>query len=73
MNKSLGTNLIACLIVVVGLLGENNINIAGMAVGRTGARENAVMAMLLDDPVSDDVITKIKEIECVQNVKSITL
>ena len=38
------------------ILGEANINIAGMQVGRLAARGEAVMVVNIDDPMSRDLV-----------------
>jgi D-3-phosphoglycerate dehydrogenase len=42
------------------VLGEANINIASMAVGRREKRGQAAVALTLDDPVPDEVVQKIR-------------
>ncbi len=42
------------------LLGDENINIASMEVGRTGPREQAIMVVTLDERPSDAVLDKIR-------------
>ena len=37
------------------ILGDANINIAGMEVGRTRKGEDAIVALTLDDPVPEEV------------------
>ncbi len=44
---------------VAGLLGDHDINISTMSVGRKQVRQEAVMVMTLDDPVSDDLVGKL--------------
>ena len=41
------------------LLGDNGINIAMMSVGRDAPRGNAVMALSVDDPISDELLKKV--------------
>ncbi len=47
------------------LFGKNNINIAGMIVGRTGDKPGGVQLMLLlvDDPPSDDVLREMTKLD----------
>lgn len=40
---------------VASILGDNNINISTMSVGRQGPRESAVMVMTLDDPLPSKI------------------
>jgi len=51
MNKSLGTNLIACLIVVVGLLSENNIVLTVGLFALSGAITNWIAVHMLFEKV----------------------
>ena len=51
MNKSLGTNLIACLIVVVGLLSQNNIVLTVGLFALSGAVTNAIAVHMLFEKV----------------------
>lgn len=44
------------------LLGEHNVNIAGMMVGRKGVRGEAIMLLQLDDDVQDSLLVGLKEI-----------
>lgn len=51
MNKSLGTNLIACLIVVIGLLSENNIVLTVGLFALSGAITNWIAVHMLFEKV----------------------
>lgn len=53
------------------LLGDRNINIAGMQVGREKVRGKAVMALRVDDDVPQAVIKALKEIPGIRSVKLI--
>jgi D-3-phosphoglycerate dehydrogenase len=44
------------------LLGDNDINISGMALGRQAIREEALMICSLDDPISDQTLSQIKDL-----------
>ena len=55
------------------LLGNDNINIAGMNVGRDRVRGGAVMVLALDDRVSDDVLVRIREIDGISTAKAVVL
>jgi len=44
------------------LLGQHDINIAGMQVGRNTPRGNAVMVLSVDDPVPQEVMQRILEV-----------
>lgn len=54
------------------LLGDRNINIAGMQVGRESARGNAVMALSVDDSITDKVIKELQKIEGLDTCKLLT-
>ncbi len=45
------------------LLGQREVNIAGMQVGRLQVGGPAVMALMLDHPLEDDVLAEIEEFE----------
>lgn len=47
---------------ITGVLGQHDINIGEMRVGRTGIRERALMAILVDDPVQPEVLDEISKI-----------
>jgi len=55
------------------LLGNDNINIAGMNVGRDRVRGGAVMVLALDDRVGDDVLVRIREIDGISTAKAVVL
>jgi D-3-phosphoglycerate dehydrogenase len=55
------------------ILGENNINIASMQVGREKIGGRAIMLLSVDDPISEEVLEKIREIEGIEDAKFITL
>ena len=55
------------------LLGNSNINIAGMNVGRDKVRGGAVMVLALDDPISDEVLARIREIDGISVAKAVVL
>ena len=42
------------------LLGEANINIAGMYVGREAAGKRAVMVLTVDEPLDEAIVDRIK-------------
>ncbi|MGF7186514.1 D-3-phosphoglycerate dehydrogenase [Desulfitispora alkaliphila] len=62
---------------IIGLvgtyLGEDNINIAGMQVGRKELGGIAVMVLAVDEAVSEETIEKINKIEAVVDVKYVKL
>lgn len=45
------------------ILGEANINIAAMDVGRESVRGDAVMVLVLDDSVPSDILVRIRELQ----------
>jgi D-3-phosphoglycerate dehydrogenase / 2-oxoglutarate reductase len=53
------------------LLGDKNINIAGMQVGREKVRGKAVMALMVDDDVPQDVMKALKDVSGIRSVKLI--
>ncbi len=55
------------------VLGENDINIAEMQVGRKQARTHAVMAMALDERPTPEVLAAIKELEGIDDAKLVVL
>jgi len=55
------------------ILGEANINIANMAVGRREKRGQAVVALTLDDPAAPQVLQRIREAIVVDDLFAIQL
>ena len=55
------------------LLGQHNVNIAAMQVGRKIVRGDAVMVLSIDDPVPDTVLESIKAVEGIQEAHPVTL
>jgi D-3-phosphoglycerate dehydrogenase len=55
------------------LLGEANINIAGMSVGRNEKRGEAVVVLTVDDPVPEEVLATIRSAIEADEVRSIQL
>jgi D-3-phosphoglycerate dehydrogenase len=55
------------------LLGENNINIASMQVGRDRPRGDAVMILSVDEPVPEAIQAKIRQVPGMSDVQSVTL
>jgi D-3-phosphoglycerate dehydrogenase len=51
------------------LLGQHDINIGEMRVGRTGPRERALMAILVDDPVGPELFEDIAAIPDILSVR----
>lgn len=55
------------------ILGESNINIASMQVGRKEVRGTAVSVVIVDEAVSSEVLKKLKEIDGITDAKYLTL
>ena len=55
------------------LLGEHNVNIASMQVGRRIVRGDAVMVLSLDDPIPSSTLTSVKDINGIQEAHPITV
>lgn len=55
------------------LLGENKVNVAGMYVGRQGAGRQAIMVLLVDDPISDALLNDIRGIAGMEKAQRVTL
>ncbi len=55
------------------LLGDNDINISGMALGRKDVRTEALMICTLDDPILEDILQKIKALDEVIKAACISL
>jgi D-3-phosphoglycerate dehydrogenase len=55
------------------VLGEHNVNIASMQVGRRIVRGDAVMVLSLDDPIPPSLLATIHQIEGIQEAHPVTL
>ena len=55
------------------LLGEHNVNIASMQVGRKIVRGDAVMVLSIDDPIPADLLQTITAIDGIQEAHPVTL
>jgi D-3-phosphoglycerate dehydrogenase / 2-oxoglutarate reductase len=55
------------------LLGDGDVNISSMQVGRRVRRGDAIMIMNLDEPVSDTLLKKMGDIPGVRSVKQVSL
>jgi D-3-phosphoglycerate dehydrogenase len=55
------------------LLGEHNVNIAAMQVGRRIVRGDAVMVLSVDDPIPADLLATIHGINGIQDAHPVTL
>ncbi|HEY9775205.1 MAG TPA: phosphoglycerate dehydrogenase [Planktothrix sp.] len=58
---------------VAGALGNHDVNISTMSVGRKGAREDAVMVMTLDDPVPSELIADLTKLEGIHMARFVSL
>ena len=78
LNRN-NTNLLSIIQInrIVGrtgqILGEFDINIASMHLGRTNLGGNALMVLSIDHPVNQDVIDALFQIEGFNNVRSVEL
>jgi D-3-phosphoglycerate dehydrogenase len=59
--------------IVGNALGKAGINIAGMQVARSSAGGNALMALTVDSPVNDELITSVKKETGAELVRSVSL
>lgn len=74
VDVSLEGNLILCRQVdrpgmigkVGGILGENNVNVSFMSVGRTVRRKKAIMAIGVDEEPDKDTLKKIGDVPAVE-------
>ena len=55
------------------LLGKHDINIAGMNFGRKTPGGNSITVLNVDSPVSDDVLSRIRQLENILSVKMVKL
>ena len=55
------------------LLGINKVNIAGMHVGRESVGGRATMVLLIDEPISDELMEKIRAISGMETAQFVTL
>ena len=58
---------------VAGALGQHDVNISTMSVGRKGVREDAVMVMTLDDPVPPELIADLTKVPGVHMARFVSL
>ncbi|MBS4007612.1 MAG: phosphoglycerate dehydrogenase [Clostridium sp.] len=54
-------------------LGNHNINIAGMQVGRQSIGGEAVMVLQVDSPVSEDILAKLQELDAIISIRFVRL
>ncbi|NLC55458.1 MAG: phosphoglycerate dehydrogenase [Armatimonadetes bacterium] len=55
------------------LLGQHNVNIAGMNVGRESIRGNALMALKIDEAMPPDLLPEIQQVPGVRRVRLVEL
>jgi D-3-phosphoglycerate dehydrogenase len=55
------------------ILGEYDVNIASMQVGRDGPRGNAMMILAVDDQVGADVLTRLREVDGMSDLRYVEL
>lgn len=58
---------------VATILGDQDINISTMSVGRVGARQDAVMVLTLDDPISPEVVKILSEQSGIHTARFVSL
>ena len=58
---------------VATILGQRDINISTMSVGRVGVRKDAVMVMTLDDPISPDIVKALGEQDGIYTANFVSL
>jgi len=55
------------------ILGKHDVNIASMQVGRDAPRGNAMMILAVDDPVGDDVLSRLREVAGMSDLRYVEL
>jgi D-3-phosphoglycerate dehydrogenase len=55
------------------ILGEHDVNIASMQVGRDAPRANAMMILAVDDRVADDVLARLSEVDGMSDLRYVEL
>jgi D-3-phosphoglycerate dehydrogenase len=58
---------------VAGALGEHDVNISTMGVGRRGVREDAVMVMTLDDPIPSELMQNLAQVPGIHLARFVSL
>ncbi|TMF36231.1 MAG: ACT domain-containing protein [Chloroflexi bacterium] len=58
---------------VGSILGEHDVNIASMQVGRDAPRGNAMMILAVDDRVAQDVLLRLREVEGMSDLRYVEL
>ena len=55
------------------ILGDHNVNIGAMDVGRKGQGQEAVMLLVIDQPLPKEGLAKISQIDGIYDVLDVTL
>jgi D-3-phosphoglycerate dehydrogenase len=55
------------------LLGQHGVNIANLALGRTGPQADAMSVVQVDMPAPEAVLQAIRELPEIQEVRAVTL
>jgi len=55
------------------ILGKHDVNIASMQVGRDAPRGNAMMILAVDDPVGDEVLSRLREVAGMSDLRYVEL
>ena len=55
------------------ILGEHDVNIASMQVGRDAPRGNAMMILAVDDPVAPEVLARLREVAGMSDLRFVEL
>jgi len=55
------------------LCGENNINIGGMHVGRTGVGQKALMVLIIDGPAPESILEEVRQLPGMDTVRQVQL
>lgn len=55
------------------MLGDADVNISGMHVGRLAPREQAMMVLMLDEPASEEVLASIRAMDDIQHAYAVNL
>jgi len=58
---------------VGSILGEHDVNIASMQVGRDAPRANAMMILAVDDQVAPEVLSRLREVEGMSDLRYVEL
>ena len=59
--------------MVGSILGEHDVNIASMQVGRDAPRGNAMMILAVDDRVAPDLLTRLREVGGMSDLRYVEL